>query len=171
MGLTAQTCCSNGLDSERELFDGNERHEDTRCDVHRQRPYGSRMTSKITALFFLCLALSSCGDDDDDGRGGNPSGVGNYCESDADCATGECYLGPGGGYCTSPCSDEGDTSACPLDTICKPIQGGARRCLLVCGSETSCGKLEGCADSYCPTGSSCVSISGSALRACEPNPE
>jgi hypothetical protein len=108
------------------------------------------------------LLVAGCGDDD-------ASGVGNACEVDEDCETGECYLGPGGGYCTSPCSEEGDTSECPTDTICKPIQGGARRCLLICGSESACTDGD-CDDETCPDGSSCVSISGASARACEPDP-
>jgi hypothetical protein len=131
-----------------------------------------RMRS-IPALLWVLLvgvALGACGDDDDKGSG-NPAGVGNHCERNEDCATRECYLGPGGGYCTSPCSQEGDTSECPVDTVCKPIQGGARRCLLICGSQTSCGDIDACEGLYCPQGSSCVAISNSSLRACEPAPE
>jgi hypothetical protein len=116
-------------------------------------------------LIALCVA---CGDDDDDGRG-HPQGVGNHCDHDPDCPTGTCYIGPGGGYCTSPCSDEGSTDQCPLDTVCKPIQGGATRCLLICGSSSTCGEKD-CPDAYCPSGSSCVSVSGTSSLACEPNP-
>ena len=126
---------------------------------------------KRTAIvgFWLLALVGGCSDDDSPG-GGNPAGIGNHCQADADCATGECYLGPGGGYCTSPCTDEGDTSQCPLDTVCKPIQGGPRRCLLICGSITSCGDVEDCDELFCPLGSSCVSISNSSLQACEPEP-
>lgn len=97
------------------------------------------------------------------------SGVGNSCAVDEDCETGTCYLGPGGGYCTSPCSTEGDISECPEDTVCKPIQGGARRCLLVCGSTSSCDGTS-CAEDFCPSGSSCTSVGNTDLRACEPDP-
>ena len=107
------------------------------------------------ALALSWLVMSGCSDD----RTGNSLGVGNACADAEDCATGECYLGPAGGYCTSPCSEEGDQSECPLDTVCKPIQGGARRCLLVCGSESACGfGPDECGDDSCPAGSSCVSI-------------
>ena len=122
----------------------------------------------------LGLALVACGGSDDGVRVGgpaNPSGVGNRCERDADCANGTCYLGPGGGYCTTPCSDEGSEAQCPLDTVCKPIQGGPRRCLLICGSASSCPDgREGCGDDFCPSGSSCVSVSETSARACEPEP-
>ena len=121
-------------------------------------------------VVFPLASLLGCGDDDDDGGAGHPQGVGNYCERDADCPTGECYLGPGGGYCTAECEDEGDTSACPADTVCKPIQGGPARCLLICGSDTSCADLDRCDDQYCPNGSSCVDISNSDFAGCEPNP-
>lgn len=123
----------------------------------------------LPAAWLLTLSFAACGGDDRRGDGENPEGVGNYCEANADCATGECYLGPGGGYCTSPCSEEGDVSECPLDTVCKPIQGGARRCLLVCGSASTCDELS-CPEDFCPAGSSCVSISGTDLKGCEPDP-
>lgn len=76
--------------------------------------------------------MVACGGDDanvssSNGGSGNPSGVGNSCTKNEDCSTNNRYLGPGGGYCATTCSDEGSTSQCPLDTICKPIQGGARR--------------------------------------------
>jgi hypothetical protein len=123
----------------------------------------------------LCLALSitvGCGNDDRGGDpGGHPDGIGNRCDEDADCETHECYIGPGGGYCTTECSDEGSESQCPLDTVCKPIQGGARRCLLICGSETACDEiLDECFDEYCPSGSSCVSVGNTSRHACEPDP-
>jgi hypothetical protein len=111
----------------------------------------------------IALLCGGCGSDS------NPSGVGNHCEKDADCKIGACYLGPGGGYCTTECMTEGSTSECPVDTICKPIQGGARRCLLVCGSESSCGEAT-CDADFCPSGSSCASVSNSTSRGCEPNP-
>lgn len=113
------------------------------------------------------LASPACEDDND----GHPDGIGNYCEADDDCSTGECYLGPGGGYCTTECANEGSVDECPEDTVCKPIQGGARRCLLVCGSESACDTLEDCQDDYCPSGSSCVSVGDTDLRGCEPDPK
>lgn len=98
----------------------------------------------------------------------NP-GVGNACDVDEDCETGTCYVGPGGGYCTTPCENEGSTSECPEDTVCKPIQGGPRRCLLICGSESACAG-GACEDDTCPNASTCVAISNTDVRACEPNP-
>ena len=130
------------------------------------------MGAKLFLLGLIVAVSVSCGDDDedDDGHGhGNPDGIGNYCEKDQDCPSGTCYLGPGGGYCTSPCSKEGDTSECPADTVCKPIQGGPARCLLICGSSSSCDESH-CPDEHCPSGSSCVSVSDTSARACEPNP-
>jgi hypothetical protein len=121
--------------------------------------------------YLLAAMAMGCGDSDDryQSGSGNPAGVGNHCDENADCETNECYLGPGGGYCTSPCTTEGDTTDCPLDTVCKPIQGGPRRCLLICGSASTC-DLADCPDAFCPTGSSCVSISGTTLQGCEPDP-
>jgi hypothetical protein len=116
------------------------------------------------AVILFCLATATCGSDD------NPAGVGNRCAKDDDCQTKVCYLGPGGGYCTAPCEREGDTSACPRDTVCKPIQGGPRRCLLICGSASTCGQAA-CDKDFCPTGSSCVAIANTTTtRACEPSP-
>jgi len=104
----------------------------------------------------------SCGDDDS-------SGVGNFCESDDDCETDNCFLGPGGGYCTAPCQGEGSVDDCPEDTVCKPIQGGPARCLLICGSDSACADGD-CEDDECPSGSGCVSVDGTEARACEPDP-
>jgi hypothetical protein len=121
------------------------------------------------AVMILALAsaqLPACGDDSSE----HSEGVGNACEGDDDCETGECYLGPGGGYCTTECENEGSTDECPEDTVCKPIQGGPRRCLLVCGSESSCSGSEECLERHCPSGSSCVEISDTELEACEPDP-
>jgi len=126
---------------------------------------GSGLLFVLIAIALLSLGLTACGDDD----GGNSSGVGNVCSEDDDCETGTCYLGPGGGYCTSPCSGEGTVDACPEDTVCKPIQGGPERCLLVCGSESACNDGN-CPDDFCPDGSSCVDIADTDLRACEPDP-
>ena len=122
----------------------------------------------VVLLSFATFAFTCGGDDGNSGD--NPSGVGNRCDDNEDCSTKNCYLGPGGGYCTTPCMTEGATNECPKDTICKPIQGGARRCLLVCGSDSTCGKDE-CAENFCPRGSACVSVSNASLRACEPQPE
>ena len=123
-------------------------------------------------LLMLLVVILGCGDDDDSNGAtgtGNPDGVSNSCGEDADCETGECYIGRGGGYCTTVCMDEGSTEQCPLDTVCKPIQGGARRCLLVCGSDSACDFTD-CETDYCPSGSSCVSIDGTTHQACEPSP-
>jgi hypothetical protein len=120
-----------------------------------------------TLAAVIGLAALACGGDDDDR---NPAGVGNRCQKNEDCATKLCYLGPGGGYCTAACNNEGDTSACPADTICKPIQGGPRRCLLICGSASTCPEGQ-CPREFCPMGSSCVSVANTMTKACEPDPE
>lgn len=120
--------------------------------------------------FGLVGALAGCGGDDHDDGHGNPAGVGNYCESDDDCDTGECYQGPEQGYCTAECDAEGNVDECPEDTVCKPIQGGAKRCLLICGSDSACGDAEDCGDEYCPNGSSCVNVSETDHSGCEPDP-
>jgi hypothetical protein len=128
-----------------------------------------RRAGAIAFFTAVGLAMSAaCGGDDNAGPL-NPAGVGNHCAKNEDCATLNCYLGRAGGYCTSACASEGDTSQCPLDTVCKPIQGGPARCLLVCGSASTCGERT-CPDAFCPIGSSCVSVSGTSLRACEPEP-
>lgn len=126
----------------------------------------------VAALSAALTALSfACGDDDPPPHAtGNPAGVGSACAKNEDCPTNNCYLGPGGGYCTTTCSDEGSTSQCPIDTVCKPIQGGARRCLLICGSKTSCPREGDCPKEFCPGGSSCTSVSGTDAKACEPDP-
>jgi hypothetical protein len=129
----------------------------------------------LPVAFALSIAAAACGGSgtttstNGPPPGGNPSGVGNYCAKNDDCATKNCYLGPGGGYCTTTCSNEGSTNECPLDTVCKPIQGGARRCLLVCGSSSTCDQAT-CPKDFCPQGSSCVSVSNTSLKGCEPNP-
>lgn len=126
-----------------------------------------------SGALLLAVIVASCGGNDsgsEGGSSGNPSGIGNYCEVDEDCPTGTCYLGPGGGYCTSPCSREGETGDCPADTVCKPIQGGPSRCLLICGSESSCRESEPCGSLYCPQGSACVSVDSTEHRGCEPEP-
>jgi hypothetical protein len=124
----------------------------------------------VSALAALLLTVVACGGGDPPAGSGNPAGVGNYCAKDDDCATGNCYLGPGGGYCTTSCADEGSTSQCPFDTVCKPIQGGARRCLLICGSGSACDGDRECARTFCPSGSSCVNVSKTDHQACEPEP-
>ena len=101
----------------------------------------------------------------------NPEGVGDACSSDDDCRTGECYVGPDAGYCTTACTMEGSTSECPPDTVCKPIHGDPARCLLVCGSDSACSEDGECPDEACPDGSQCVTVADTSLRACEPNPK
>lgn len=123
------------------------------------------MRTTLIAVFACALLAWGCSDDS-----GHPQGIGNACAEDADCATGTCYLGPGGGYCTSVCKNEGSTAECPVDTVCKPIQGGARRCLLVCGSDHYCPAGFDCDPSWCPDGSSCVTVSDTTLKGCEPDP-
>jgi len=130
------------------------------------RPW-SIVVALLAPALAVTLSWTGCGDEHDEGH---PDGIGNYCEHDEDCETSECYLGPGGGYCTTECQDEGSVDQCPDDTVCKPIQGGARRCLLVCGSESACDGHTDCDDTHCPDGSSCVDIGGTDLRGCEPNP-
>ena len=121
----------------------------------------------LLSLWFL-LAHAGCSGDDD---AGNPDGVGNSCVDDGDCETGNCFVRKGFGYCTATCKEEGSTAECPPDSVCKPIQGGERRCLLVCGSESACREQAECGRTYCPTGSSCVDVASSDLSGCEPAPE
>lgn len=125
-----------------------------------------RSTSNAALVGAAFLFLVGCGSD----GLSHPEGIGHSCAVNADCPTNNCYLGPGGGYCTSTCQNEGSTTECPTDTVCKPIQGGARRCLLVCGSKYYCPADTTCEASWCPAGSSCVDISQSDLKGCEPSP-
>jgi hypothetical protein len=125
--------------------------------------FGIGVVVSLSAL----LGWAACGDPDGEGH---PEGVGNYCEVDDDCPTGECYVGPGGGYCTAACSGEGSVDGCPEDTVCKPIQGGPERCLLICGSASACDADDDCGVEYCPDGSACVDVSDTEHRGCEPNP-
>jgi hypothetical protein len=144
--------------------EGSERR--STLDATRELDDDPKMTRSGACVARLCLVvglLLACDDED------NREGVGNHCLRDDDCPTKLCYLGPGGGYCTSPCEVEGDTAACPQDTICKPIQGGARRCLLICGSDSTCSK-DGCPTDFCPAGSACTSVSNANAKACEPSP-
>ena len=129
--------------------------------------------SHLYALLFSLLLLGlapACGGqgtpDDSDDEGSNPAGVGNICTEDDDCKTGECYQGPGGGYCTTDCNSEGSTAECPEDTVCKPIQGGPARCLIICGSDSVCGDTNQCDQLACPGGSSCVDVSDTNHQAC-----
>ena len=121
---------------------------------------------RITIAVFTLLIVNACGDDEPL----HPEGIGNACTKNADCPTNNCYIGPAGGYCTATCQDEGNTAQCPVDTVCKPIQGGARRCLLVCGSKHYCPEGVQCEGEWCPAGSSCTDISNSTLKGCEPKP-
>jgi hypothetical protein len=125
-----------------------------------------RLGASLLVVVIVLMASGGCGDD----ASPHPEGVGNACTKNDDCPTNNCYLGPAGGYCTATCKDEGSTAQCPVDTVCKPIQGGARRCLLVCGSEYYCPKGATCGDDWCPAGSSCTDVSHSSLKGCEPNP-
>jgi hypothetical protein len=127
---------------------------------------GMTTSPRFTVLYVAMLIGFSFGP----GCGGDSEGIGNSCEVDDDCQTNQCYIGPGGGYCTAPCTAEGDVSACPRDTVCKPIQGGALRCLLVCGSDSACDGSGDCGDDHCPAGSSCVTVDNTDHMACEPSP-
>jgi hypothetical protein len=127
-----------------------------------------RLTSVLAALVLGFGLAIACGDDHDGSD--HPDGIGNDCEHDDDCETGECYLGPGGGYCTTECDHEGSVDECPEDTVCKPIQGGARRCLLICGSTSACDGHDDCEAEHCPDGSSCVNVSNTDHLGCEPDP-
>lgn len=95
-------------------------------------------------------------------------GVGAPCASDQECPTNLCHV-RGPGYCTAACLAEGDTAGCPADSVCKPIQGDALRCLIICGHPSICGAPE-CPADACPSGSNCVVVGTGGLRACEPTP-
>ena len=85
-------------------------------------------------------------------------GIAGACAHDDDCPTGECYTGTDPGYCTAECETEGSTSECPVDTVCKRIQGGPASCLLLC-EDTN----------HCPGNSECNSVpSSDGLSGCEP---
>ena len=102
-------------------------------------------------IWLIPLAALACG------GGGGPHDVAGACADDDDCAFGECYTASDPGYCTAECENEGSTSECPEDTVCKRIEGGDPRCLLVCED-----------DGDCPDNSDCNPISESDLKGCEP---
>ncbi len=52
--------------------------------------------ARTELLFVLFLSCAASGCSDDNAKNNHPNGIGNYCEADEDCETGECYLGPGG---------------------------------------------------------------------------
>jgi hypothetical protein len=124
-------------------------------------------TAAFAGLLLGCAMLAGCTEDVQVGP--RWQGVGAPCQSDGDCTTGLCYLGTQTGYCTLGCLLEGDTSGCPQDAVCKPIQGGFLGCLAVCGRSSGC-EGESCPEDVCPAASSCVSVGSSSLMACEPSP-
>src|SRR5690606_9290712 len=77
-----------------------------RCPVDRSpgRAYrGRTMPTRVRTFVTGLLAALAVGLACNGGGPQHPEGIGNYCEADDQCATNLCYLGPGGGYCTSPC--------------------------------------------------------------------
>lgn len=102
----------------------------------------------LTFAVLGALLLSiGCGDDDTAAE----------CDSNDDCATGLCFTESTPGYCTTECTTEGSTEECPDDTVCKNIEGGPARCILVCETVDDC-----------PSNSDCNPVPGSSLTACEP---
>lgn len=99
------------------------------------------------ALLLVLLACAACGAHD----------VAASCGDDDECETGLCYTESEPGYCTAECGDEGSTDECPVDTVCKRIEGGPARCLLICE-----------VNEECPPNSDCNNVSDSDFRACEP---
>ena len=108
------------------------------------------MNRMLTLTFATTLAigaaLAACA----------PSDTSAACDEDADCESGECYTDSDPGYCTAECETEGSTEECPTDTVCKRIEGGPARCILIC--ET---------DDQCPENSDCNSVNGD-IDGCEP---
>lgn len=105
----------------------------------------------MSARHLLLLLVMACG-------GPDSEDVGSSCDDDDDCAFGECYTESEPGYCTAECESEGSTDECPEDTVCKKIEGGPARCLLICED-----------DDHCPDNSECNDVPDSdGLRGCEP---
>jgi hypothetical protein len=127
------------------------------------------MTLRRPAAGHLVVVLALAQACTDDVQLAGSSDVGARCERDTDCRTGLCYVTRAGGYCTAACEAEGDTAACPRSSVCKPIQGGFIRCLLICGTTAACEGTD-CPMDFCPTGSSCAPVANSMLKACEPSP-
>lgn len=103
--------------------------------------------NRMATLLLALLVTASCG----------PRDVAGSCFYDEDCATGTCYTESEPGYCTAVCETEGSTSECPADTVCKRIEGGDPRCILVCED-----------DEDCPTNSDCNNVPDADVNGCEP---
>lgn len=107
------------------------------------------MKTCVMLLLSSLMALAACRASED---------VGNACDDDDDCVFGECFTDSDPGYCTAECENEGSTSECPDDTVCKRIQGGPARCILICED-----------DGGCPSNSECNDVPDSdGTQACEP---
>lgn len=71
--------------------------------------------------------------------------LGNLCETDLDCQTGQCRILPTGRQCTRPCSP---TNQCPFRFVCQTINSGSY-CSKQCTASTDCPEDYICRDGSC----------------------
>ena len=103
-----------------------------------------------TLLLSLVLATSSL-------LGCGSSAVGQACTRNDDCHTGQtCLTSAPEGYCTKPCTQEGEQLECPGDSVCAPHTNA-----LVCS--TPCERQEDCREGY-----ECTGIANPSTRVCRP---
>ncbi len=98
------------------------------------------MRSIITMVSMLALLLSGCGDDDDNGTGGNAAnkrGVGAECANNEDCTEqGQVCLPFKGGYCgIEGCTANTD---CPEGSACVTHTDSTNYCFLTCTDKLQC---------------------------------
>lgn len=98
-------------------------------------------------LTLACLLFAACN---------APTGVGNPCTVAADCERGQICATEAGGFCTKPCSIDGNTTECPLSSICTSFQTSLY-CSDICTSKADC------RDQY-----DCVGVSTTTTKACKP---
>ena len=88
-----------------------------------------------------CPEGAVCEDRDGDGvfECGPGQGIGDPCEDGTQCASGECIPesagGAPGGFCTAPCTTDGD---CPPGSECGTLPGGGTGCASSCASDSDC---------------------------------
>ena len=94
---------------------------------------------------FVVLPLFACGS----------SSVGDKCSSGSCGSDLVCRADFPGGFCSVPCTQEGQTTGCPEDSICT-LQLGALLCAPTCQDQGDC------RETY-----SCNGLTGSGAKACQ----
>jgi hypothetical protein len=94
-------------------------------------------TLASVALALTSIALSACGDDDDDGSDAQRRDVGASCAIDEDCTEeGQTCLDFKGGYCgIAACRSDAD---CPDGSACVTHEDGQNYCFLICLDKSQC---------------------------------